>query len=253
MEGANKEGLGNPFDVTISKTADFRIKTTRPEVNIKFNGNDLIEGQDYKIDVNVKKGTVKVSGKGNFNKNFTENFTINPLSLAECEIVAATVYAGAKPSAVKVTILDPNGDPLKTSNYNLIVEPDSDALDSKGKLIEGKNVHVKATGKGANVDTETYVEGDFTVAKNIGNAKFKVNNTLTYTGEELKPDDDWVNSNVTVTLKGASNPKAGEDFEITGYQNNVKKGTMTVYVAVKGDYSGLNKFKVKIVAKPFGK
>ena len=41
----------------------------------------------------------------------------------------------------------------------------------------------------------------------------------------------------------------GVDFRISGYTNNVKKGTMTVYLTGLGEYSGTKTIKVKIWAK----
>ena len=47
-----------------------------------------------------------------------------------------------------------------------------------------------------------------------------------------------------------------EDFEVVGYQNNVNKGTMTVYIRAKDDstkVSGVKNFKIKISAKTMQK
>ena len=47
-----------------------------------------------------------------------------------------------------------------------------------------------------------------------------------------------------------------EDFEVVGYQNNVKKGTMTVFIRAKEEstkVSGVKNFKIKISAKTMKK
>ena len=254
MEGANATGaLGNPFEVTISDSADYKIKNTTPEVSIKFNGDELVEGQDYTAKFDAKKGKVTVTGKNNFTKKFVqEGITVNPLNLSDCKLVAVTAYEGLKYTAVKATVLDPDGNLVPAGKYTLTVTPDNDAVGSNGKLIGGKEIKVqaKANGKDSLITGETSEE-DFTVAKNFGKASIKVTGSVVYKGEAIELDDDWVNTNVTVKYSG-NVIKCGDDFEIVGYTNNVKKGTMTVYAAGKGDFSGTKNFKVKITAKPFG-
>ena len=254
MEGANATGtLGNPFEVSIDESVDYRIKNTTPEVSIKYNGDELVEGQDFTAKFDAKKGKVTVTGKNNFTKKFVqEGITVNPLNLSDCKLVAVTAYEGLKYTAVKATVLDPDGNLVPAGKYTLDIKPDDDAVGSNGKLIGGKNIKVvaKANGKDSLITGETSEE-DFTVAKNFGKASIKVTGSKEYTGEAIELDDDWVNTNVTVKYSG-SVIKCGDDFEIVGYTNNVKKGTMTVYCAGKGEFSGTKNFKVKITAKPFG-
>ena len=253
MEGANATGtLGNPFEVSIDESVDYRIKNTTPEVSIKYNGDELVEGQDFTVKVDTKKGKVTVTGKNNFNKKFEQALTVNPLDLSTCKIVGVTAYEGLKYTAVKATVLDPDGNLVPAGKYTLTVTPDNDAVGSNGKLIGGKEIKVqaKANGKDSLITGKTSEE-DFTVAKNFGKASIKVTGSVVYTGEAIELDDDWVNTNVTVKYSG-SVIKCGDDFEIVGYTNNVKKGTMTVYCAGKGGFSGTKNFKVKITPKPLG-
>ena len=68
-------------------------------------------------------------------------------------------------------------------------------------------------------------------------------------------------SGITVEYKNPSTKKYekltwDEDFEVVGYQNNVNKGTMTVYIRAKDDstkVSGVKNFKIKISAKTMKK
>lgn len=252
MEGANATGtLGNPFEVTISDSADYKIKNTTPEVSIKYNGDELVAGQDYTAKFDSKKGKVTVTGKNNFTKKFVqEGITVNPLNLSDCKLVAVTAYEGVKTTAVKATVLDPDGNLVPAGKYTLDIKPDDDAVGSNGKLIGGKEIKVQAKANGKDsLITGTTAEEDFTVAKNFGKASIKVTGSVVYTGEAIELDDDWVNTNVTVKYSG-SVIKCGDDFEIVGYTNNVKKGTMTVYAAGKGGFSGTKNFKVKITPKP---
>ena len=57
-----------------------------------------------------------------------------------------------------------------------------------------------------------------------------------------------------VELKDVGTLVYNEDFEVAGYQDNVKKGTMKVYIRGKGDKcSGTKMFKVKISPKAMKK
>ena len=153
---------------------------------------------------------------------------------------------------LKATVLDPDGNLVPAGKYKLDIKPDDAAVGSNGKLIGGKEIKVqaKANGKDSLITGKTSEE-DFTVAKNFGKASIKVTGSVVYTGEAIELDDDWVNTNVTVKYSG-SVIKCGDDFEIVGYTNNVKKGTMTVYCAGKDGFSGTRNFKVKITPKPLG-
>ena len=59
---------------------------------------------------------------------------------------------------------------------------------------------------------------------------------------------------IAVTINKTTTLKYGEDFEIAGYQNNVKKGSMLVTIRGIGDKcSGSKTFKVKITPKTMKK
>ena len=145
---------------------------------------------------------------------------------------------------------------LEEKCYTLTPVANSYTTDSKGKLTAGDiTLKATATTKDANVKAGSSIEETFAVAKNLAKATFKVNGSVAYTGSAIEPDDDWVNKNVAVTYKvngTSATLKAGTDFEITGYTNNVKKGKMTVYVSGTGEYSGTKNFKVQITTKSLG-
>ena len=64
-----------------------------------------------------------------------------------------------------------------------------------------------------------------------------------YTGKAVTPVPASVTCGKGTTLK------LGDDYEIVGYFNNVKKGTATIVIAGKGDYSGSKSQTFKIGAK----
>ena len=266
--------------VTVETDNSWAVKGATPSVAAVWTdektGNtiDLVEGQDFKVTyANNKKvntsAAVKLTGKGNFTGSVAgqedEVFGVSKLDLADTSkvtLVAATVAVGTKASSVKVTVLDEHGDVIPASRYTVEVEKDGSKLDGKTPLTAGA-VTVKAVAKaGSDVLVEGSVaENDFNVAAlNLSKASVKVNGSMTYTGEELRPDNDWFNENVVVTIKNGKTPvtlKAGEDFTVTGYTNNIKKGTMKVTIVGLGDdntdakvaVSGTKTVNVKIVAR----
>ena len=266
--------------VTVETDNSWAVKGATPSVAAVWTdektGNtiDLVEGQDFKVTyANNKKvntsATVKLTGKGNFTGTVAgqedEVFGVSKLDLADTSkvtLVAATVAVGTKANSVKVTVLDEHGDVIPASRYTVEVEKDGAKLDGKTPLTAGA-VTVKAVAKaGSDVLVEGSVaENDFNVAAlNLSKASVKVNGSMTYTGEELRPDNDWFNENVVVTIKNGKTPvtlKAGEDFTVTGYTNNIKKGTMKVTIVGLGDdntdakvaVSGTKTVNVKIVAR----
>lgn len=258
-------------DISVAEEAEFRVKGATPVIALAFNGEDLVEGQDYtaKYKNNKKAGsaTVTISGKGNFSSKLADKtFTVTPLSLADCTFDAATVFEGTKATAIKATVLDPNGDALKVkTHYTLAATPDSDGgVDSKGKLVAGKDVEVVATAAGSDIEASTTASKTFTVGYNLAKAKVAITKGFakTYTGSAVVLEaEDW--SSLTVTIKAADKTtktlKVGEDFVVAGYTNNLKKGSMTVTIAgtgtatENGTFSGVKTFKVKINAKPITK
>ena len=266
--------------VTVETANSWAVKGSTPSVAAVWTdektGNtiDLVEGQDFKVTYAKNKkvntsATVKITGKGNFTGTVAgqedEVFTVSKLDLADTDkvnLAAATVAVGTKAKNVKVTLLDEHGDVIPASRYTVEVEKDGSKLDGNAPLTEGEVV-VRAVAKaGSDVLVEnSAAEKSFNVAAlNLSKATVKVNGSMTYTGEELRPDDDWFNDNVVVTIKNGKTPvtlKAGEDFTVTGYTNNVKKGTMKVTIVGLGDentdakvaVSGTKTVNVKIVAR----
>lgn len=74
-------------------------------------------------------------------------------------------------------------------------------------------------------------------AKNIKNLKLKKVKAQKYTGKKIKP---------AITLKfGTYTLKKKKEFTVT-YKKNVKKGTATIYLKGKGNYTGQRKITFKI-------
>ncbi|MBO4524486.1 MAG: hypothetical protein J5723_07400, partial [Ruminococcus sp.] len=244
---------------------DWAVKAATPEIKgtIKLGEEEveLVAGQDYKVTFTAKdagKGTgiAKISGKGNFKgKHDNVKYNVNALELTENNIIVKAV-AGKKVKDVKVTVVDGDGNAVKSKLYSVAIYDAAGegtaALDKKAALPEKINVVVTASGNvktdedGVSVEVEP--KGDIAKVKKV----FKVDKAFAkyYTGEPITLDaDDFGPTKIAV-----GDLKYDEDFKIVGYKNNIKKGTMTVTVQGIGvKYSGTKTFKVKIKAKPFDK
>ena len=256
---------GGDFDVTIGEEAEYRVKGTRPDIAISYNGIDLVEGQDFTVKSTGKSvskaAKVTITGKGNFTKKFEKDFKVTTLSLSDCTFDAATVFEGTKVTGIKATILDPNGDALKVkNNYTLAAEVEEGGKDAKEKLVAGKTVTLTATAAGAEIEADSTASETFTVGSNLAKAKVKIVTKgwgKEYTGSPVElEDEDWKNISVTIKVGGATKTLvAGEDFKVGGYTNNVKKGTMKVTLVgtgtatENGTISGVKVIPVKILPK----
>ena len=238
-----------------ARSVAWSVKGAKAKVEVTFMSETLVEGRDYTLDwsyLNKKNagtgaGKVIVKGKNNFTKKAEQKFDITPFQIKKVDSVAA--YAGLKASAIKVTLYDGEGVVIPAKNYSVETKVYSkeglEIADKKYKLQAGDNIYVTVRTASGNLDGEETL-ADIVVGANLAKAKITVPKsfTKTFTGEPIElTKDDFGADKITV-----GNYTFGEDFEIIGYQNNIKKGTMTVFIQGKGDKcSGINKIKVKIV------
>ncbi|MBR3041415.1 MAG: hypothetical protein IKH94_01940, partial [Eubacterium sp.] len=211
---------------------------------------ELIPGQDFKVSYKAKNagenaGEAKITGKGNFKKSIKKSYNVEALELTE-ENIIITATANKK---AKVVVVDNAGNTVGKKLYSYeLTDAEGNPVAAKAKLAAG-TVTAKVTATG-NVTGEATAEATVTTAS-ISKVKVKVdkNFTKTYTGEQIKLDaDDFGAGKIEVT--GLT---YGEDFEIVGYKNNIKKGSMTVTIQGIGEKCGTKTFKVKIAAKSLNK
>ncbi|MDE7260122.1 MAG: hypothetical protein K2N77_12915, partial [Lachnospiraceae bacterium] len=109
-------------------------------------------------------------------------------------------------------------------------------------------IKVTAKAKGNNYTGE--VSSTFRVVannKSIAAARVKVDQQQ-YTGAEVKPGKDAITVEMKENGKWVEIDKS--NFEITGYSNNIKKGTAKVTIHGIGTYGGTKTVSFKITAKP---
>ncbi|WP_022779991.1 InlB B-repeat-containing protein [Butyrivibrio sp. AE3009] len=256
------------FAVTVDPTeTQWAVKGATPSVELTWKGEALLAGRDFTVKYakNTKLGTatVTVKGKGNFlaKTSIEKTFTVKAFDLENAVIASATAAAGKAAKSVKVTVLDEYGNAIPAGKLAVAVY-DGETLYT-GKLVAEKEYSIVATPKNAKVAELTGATPAFTVkvGSDFSKASIKLTNkkyAAEYTGDPITFTDDEFNAIFTSSIKVnkvAKTLKAGEDFEIVGYTNNIKKGTMTITLKGNEDagLTGTKTVKVKIAPKPIKK
>ena len=205
----------------------------KPSITIKDGTKTLKNGTDYTVSYGkntaLGKGTVKISGKGNYTGSITKTFTISKRSVTTLSYggLSARTYTG---KAIKPSISVKYG---KTTLKN-----GRDYTVSYGKNIFPGKGTVKISGKGNYTGSITKT---FTISKrSVTTLSYSSLSTRTYTGKAIKP---------SITVKyGKTTLKNGRDYTLS-YGKNVATGKGTVKITGKGNYSGTITKSFKIVPK----
>ena len=251
--------------------ASYSQSGAKPVVIVTLGDTTLESGKDYTMSYKNNKNlaaadaaqapTITIKGKGNykFQKNVTFAIVEKDLKDENITIVAPDKFVGGKGSMLSVPVVtDGNGKKLKANkDYTVIgYEVDGKAFDGAGTLAAGTTITVKLAGtgsyKGETSTTYRIVSMDLSKAK-VNKPKLEYNN-----GEEVVFTEEMLKEGIlTVTYKGkdASGNKVeqaltySKDYIITGYKNNIKKGTATVTIRGTGEYGGTKAVKFSIVSK----
>ena len=242
-----------PFKIG-ARALKSNVKLTMAKISIPYTGRELkpvvtvrdtVNGKtvtlkkdtDYTVtysnNKNAGKATVTVTGKGNYTGKATMNFTITRVKLSSVTLqytkkaytgkaLQPTVTVKAKVNGKTVTL-------KKSRDYTVTYKNNKNA----GQAT------VTVKGKGNFTGT---IKKTFTITKvKLKSAELK-NSSFTYTGNALKP---------AVTVKAKVNGKTvtlkkGTDYTVT-YKDNINRGTATVTIKGKGNYTGTitKTFKIK--------
>lgn len=243
----------------------YAVKGAVPEsLTVTCGGKTLVNGIDYTVKYGNNKnagnqvGTIAITGKGNYTKKASTNvkFDIKPLDLSEISVSAVTACEGITPGKIKATVVDGDGNALKSSQYKLTIYQADKTTDygakDRTKLTADTEIYVEATAaeKEKNL-TGTTKKECFKVGKDISKAKFKLKKGLAkeYTGAEVKLTKEDFESVTYKDKSGTSNLTLDAEYEIIEYSNNINKGTATAVIRGKGSYSGTKIIKFKIKQK----
>lgn len=247
----------------------------------------LKEGVDYTVkygnNTSVNNGTnaqgksislpyVKITGKGNYYGTLEKKFIINRSSLSNATISADDVIWANKANICKpnITLIDNNGVKLaagtdydnKNIDYRYTADTTVTHIAGQSKTTEVKSendpvgptdiipagtvIAVKVNGKGNYADSVS----DTAYFKYAGVSISKMNITVKdqyYTGKAVEPQLE----DVTAFVKnGKLTEYVGcESLVITGYSNNVNKGTASLTIKGLGNYGGTRVVKFRIIDK----
>ena len=206
-----------------------------PSVIIMEDDVKLIQGTHYTVayenNVNVGTAVARITFIGAYSAMGTKvkEFVINPISISSLtvEAIGDQIYTG---NAIKPQIT------VKKGSTSLVVGTDYTVEYTNNTAIGTATVVIKGMGNYTGTITKT-----FNIVK-IPSSKLSVGSisAQTYTGQALSPTVVVKYGNVTLVK--------GTDYDVT-YTNNVKVGTATVTISLKGNYSGQLNATFAIVGK----
>ena len=247
-----------------------------PKPNVYFNGNLMIEGKDYKVSyANNKKMVSKedakapylyISGIGNFTGNTKNNpvkYSIigSPIKLNATMTVSDLLYKDAKNNYVpSITLTDKrNGKKLvKKTDYSAsyTYEVWDESLGDYRTLTEGRvtetdfsgnRIQMRVTVAGVNNYSGEISKEYEIYRKNISTVKVEKIEDQNYTGKQLTPEVR-VSVKVKEGNKDVYYPLDSWNYDLV-YENNINKGTATVYIHGRGEYGGVKKVTFKITGQ----
>ena len=225
----------------------------------------LKEGDDYTVKFTNNKsaaGTRQpffvITGKGSFSgKSDGFSFDINKRDITSlpvsCSDVAVNYARKGSYYYSKPVITDVNGKALKEkTDYTVSYAKASGSPIGKDEILrEGTAIKATITATGTNyTGTTTVVYHVTRKLQNIAKATAsKIGNRM-YTGSpvEIDSDDDDFRLFYATGSGTKKELEEGKDFVITGYYNNISKGTASMRVEGRGEYCGSKIITFKIVA-----
>lgn len=227
----------------------------KPKPEVTFNGMKLSEGTDYTLSYknNNKIGntaSVTVKGKGNYKGQIVKYFEVTMQDISKLKVVAADKAFQDKKNIykTKVQVIDLNGKALTAgTDYAKDVYYTYESGTKAGQPVLATDIIPVGTVIGVDVRVATprcyqgTAHGTYRIVQaDISGAKVSIN-PQEYTGRSIRPKK----SQIQVTLKGVL--LRNDDYEIVGYENNVKQGNARITIRGVGSYGGTKTatFKIK--------
>lgn len=227
----------------------------RPKPEVTCDGVKLIEGTDYTLSYknNNKIGntaSVTVKGKGNYQGQIVRYFEITMQDISKLKVVAADRAYQQKKNIykTKVQVIDLNGKALKAgTDYAKDIYYTYESGDKAGQPVLATDIIPAGTVIGVDIRVanprfyQGTVHGTYRIVQaDISGAKVSIA-AQEYTGKSIRPKK----SQIQVTLKGVL--LRNDDYEIVGYENNVKQGNAKITIRGVGSYGGTKTatFKIK--------
>lgn len=239
------------FRISVIPEQTYTGQPIKPSFRVYDDSKIMVEGVDYTVsyrnNTNVAKlsdakaPTVVVTGKGNYSGKISQQFTINPRSVADANVQVSLKDLLATGKVQKpVPTISYSGKKLTARKDFEIYYPDEEtegAYQNPGTwrvLIKGIN----------NFSGEREVK--FTIAESIALSKAKVGAVpnQTYTGQPIKPE-------LKITI-GTDELIEGTDYTLE-YQNNILPGKATITIHGIGKYLGTKTINFTILGTSLAK
>lgn len=229
-DGSIKESFQiNSADISDTQIEDinhqvYSGQAITPNLNITFQGNNLVYGKDYSVNYsnnyNIGQASAEIIGKANFKGTITKNFTIEEkhIGRAAMQAIKNQVYNG---SEIQPEVIIEDGSTVlkEGQDYTYIYQDNINAGTAK-ILISGRGNYGKQS-------EETFI----IEPKPINNLQVEEIPDFDYNGFERKPSVSVYDEELSTALIEK------EDY-VLEYENNVNAGTATVTIYGIGNYKG---------------
>ncbi|MBQ0028174.1 MAG: leucine-rich repeat domain-containing protein [Lachnospiraceae bacterium] len=247
----------NGFWIKYIEDQTYTGKAITPAIEVYDGKNLLSPNVDYSVrfanNTNAssdKKATVTITGKGNYSKTETVDFTINPRSIDEDTFSAEDIALVVTKTIQKPKpILMWNGKVLAPTNYKyeyyMLDESGNKIGEALSSVKDAGDYIIVISGNEKNFTGSREIKLTLTSEKKLA-SKLTVTKIAnqTYTGEEIKP---------VLIVKDGKNPLTLEDDYIVEYENNIDVGTATVIITGNGNYIGTKRVNFNITGTPITK
>ncbi len=269
--GENAAGVDGNIQIAMADSYAYTKGGCKPEPVVTFRGTALKKGTDYTLSYKNntalndgsdpgKLPVVTVRGKGCFTGERQVAYKIIAKDIGGLSMSASDkVWQNRKNRyQTKVVIRDVDGkaldagkdyEKLLTYAYHENVTLSDGTVRRAGEEVSGSDIlpagtviRVTASAKGGNY-TGTLTGSYRIVKSDIGRAGVRIP-AQTYTGREIRPDKE-----MQVKLNGKV--LSSDNYEITGYTNNINRGTATVTIRGRNDCGGVKTVRFKIKGKGF--
>jgi len=241
--------------ITVPEDISYTGMVILPSLTIVYNGITLELNKDYTVEVtsgytNISAGTasITITGKGNFEGNYNQQFEILPKDLSNVNVVIANIedqeYTGEP--------IEPNAGVVITDGTYVLVLNQDYVIDYRSNINVGATASVRITGT-QNYKGEVYKTFRI-VARNISNSAqdftFNMLTTKYFTGSEIT----LTLSDFELLYKGEKLNDDGTDYSIKAdsFTNNINAGLANFVIVGNGNYRGELAFNFNITPLPYG-
>ncbi|WP_143186576.1 MBG domain-containing protein, partial [Ruminococcus flavefaciens] len=208
------------------ETESYRAEQIRPHVTVVYEGEELIEGTDYRLEYGentaVGMGAVTIIGKGTYAGKITKNFVISARDIAsvQSEAIADVTFDNTEKEPVPVL---KNGDDTLRKDTDFYCYYNSNKDPGQARVV--------VVGKGNYSDSRVL---NFNIIGQLNNSSYtsaSVNKTIVLNDNNTVTTDSFRNADIDITFNGKKLTLDTDyivksvEYPITGKH---KQGTVTL-------------------------